>query len=67
MGVKMTGNAFAEALSLMSEDELVSTIRDAGLSLNPSPTVLLGLLMQERIRRHALDCSDLECGFNPLG
>jgi hypothetical protein len=63
----MIESTFAESLALMSDDELVSTIQDAHLSLEPKPTVLLGLLMGERIRRHGSECQDLECGFNPLG
>jgi hypothetical protein len=27
---------------------------------------LMGLIAQERIRRHSCGCQDVDCGFNPF-
>jgi hypothetical protein len=54
-------------MAQLSEDELSSMLMGAPLSLEPSPMYITGLVMQERIRRHALVCQDLECGFTPWG
>jgi hypothetical protein len=56
----------AEHLAQLSTEELSSMLADAQFALEPSPTYLRGLAMQERIRRHALECQNLDCGFNPL-
>lgn len=61
----MTSITFAEHLAQLTEEELSSMFANAGSSLNPSPMELMGLIAQERIRRHA-PCQDLECGFNPF-
>jgi hypothetical protein len=62
----MTSITFAEELAQLSEEELSSMFANAGSSLNPSPMELMGLIAQERIRRHACGCQDTECGFNPF-
>jgi hypothetical protein len=59
---------YAEYLAQLSDAELVSmlSMRDTWLMLDPSSAELIGKCVQERIRRHALVCQDLECGFSPL-
>lgn len=56
----------AELLAQLSEEELSSMLADAQYALDPSPIEVMGMVIGERIRRHALACQDLECGFNPL-
>lgn len=61
-----TTTSFAEELKSVSNTELDNMLKWADLSLDPSPIELRGLIYGERIRRHAEECSDLECGFNPF-
>jgi hypothetical protein len=62
----MPNTTTAEFLAQLSEEELSSMFADADSALDPSPIEVRVMVMQERIRRHALACQDLECGFNPL-
>ena len=59
---------YAEYLTQLTGAELSSKIsmRDTWLLLDPSSAELIGQFVQERIRRHALVCQDLDCGFSPL-
>lgn len=61
----MTNITFAEHLAQLSAEELSAILVDADASLNPAPFELRALVWQERIRRHAETCQDLDCGFNP--
>jgi hypothetical protein len=59
----------AQFLAALTDEELA---RDLGmahtwLAMDSSSIELVGLLVQERIRRHALACQDFDCGFNPMG
>lgn len=58
---------FAETLEVLSDSDLSAVLRDADLSLDPSPLEIRGMVMAERIRRHSLECQDLDCGFSPIG
>ena len=40
-------------------------LANADYALDPTPFELRAAIWQERIRRHSLECQDLECGFNP--
>ena len=62
----ITTTSFAEELKSVSNTELGNMLKWADLSLDPSPAELRALVWQERIRRHSLECQDLECGFNPF-
>lgn len=62
----MTKNTFAEELVSYSTEELQELWDGADFALDPSPLEVRGAVMGERIRRHALVCQDLECGFNPM-
>lgn len=62
----MTESTTAWDLSQLSEEELSSLMSNVWASLNPRPVELLGLVIQERVRRHALECQNLDCGFSPL-
>jgi len=59
----------AEFLATLTDEELVRNlgIAHTWLAMDPSSIELVGLLVQERIRRHALACQDFDCGFNPMG
>ena len=60
----MTSITTAEQLAQLSEEELSSILSEAWAS--PNPIEFIGLVVQERIRRHALVCQNLECGFSPM-
>ena len=62
----MANTTFAEHLAQLSAEELSSILEDAWASLDPTPFELQTLVWQERIRRHSLECQDLECGFSPF-
>lgn len=62
----MDNTQFAQYLTTVSAEELSNTLKWADLSLDPSPVELRGLVWQERIRRHAETCQELDCGFNPF-
>lgn len=59
----------AEFLATLTDEGLVRHLGTAHtwLAMDPSSIELVGLLVQERIRRHASVCQDLDCGFNPMG
>jgi len=62
----MDNNTFAQELQELSGEELSSIFDNSWASLDPSPVELVGLVVQERIRRHALVCKEYACGFNPV-
>ena len=62
----MTNTTHADEFRTVSTQELDNMLKWADLSLDPSPAELRTLVWQERIRRHAIECQDLECGFNPF-
>lgn len=58
---------FGETLALVSDADLSAIWNDADYALDPSPLKIRGMVMAERIRRHSLECQDLDCGFSPIG
>jgi len=61
----MDYTTLAEELTQLPPEELSSMLADADYALDPTPFELRTAIWQERIRRHSLECQDLECGFNP--
>ena len=62
----MDNNTFTQHLQGLTAEELQTLIQNLGTSVDPSPVEVMGLVVQERIRRHALVCEEHACGFNPV-
>lgn len=57
----------AETLATMTDQEFTEFVKAMPSNkVTLDSVTLLGLIVQERIRRHSVACKEYACGFNPV-